>query len=674
MKRINTILVTLALLCQFSAALSQPSKGKICGTVLNATTNDPAAFTKVSLHKDGKLITGAVTDVDGKYCLGNLDTGLYALQASLIGYVMHKTSDIRVVAGKVLTVNAKLESVQSDLSEVVVLEYKKGLVNHSNRRKTQVKVSNDVTKSAIRTSGAFTGFSGTSVAKNRSAPVAAPEEPAIGITIPRKDSKPAKPRYSGNNAEGFDREQYEHYAENDFAQVTDQPLSNFSIDVDNASYSNIRRFINAGQLPPPSAVRIEEMVNYFTYDYKQPEGEHPFGITAQLASCPWNAKNQLALIGLQGERISEEEMPPSNLVFLVDVSGSMSSAGKLQLLKPAFKLLTERLRPEDKVAIVTYAGRAGLVLPATSGSKKAQIMQAIDNLQSGGSTAGAAGIELAYKIAQDEFIEEGNNRVILATDGDFNVGVSSDGELVRLIEEKRETGVFLTTLGFGSGNYQDAKMEKLANKGNGSYFYIDGMKEAQKVFVEGLTGTLYTIAKDVKIQIEFNPAQVKSYRLIGYENRVLAAEDFNNDKKDAGELGAGHSVTALYEIVPASGGGVETASIDDLRYHIEPTPNALYNEELLTVKFRYKEPDGEVSKLLLKHLDKHEANRIERSNSLAFASAVAAFGMLLKESDYAKGITADMIISLAEKGKGHDLSGHKAEFIDMVKAYKKIAH
>ncbi|HQU56984.1 MAG TPA: VWA domain-containing protein, partial [Chitinophagaceae bacterium] len=408
---------------------------------------------------------------------------------------------------------------------------------------------------------------------------------------------------SGNDEKviDFNREGYDKITENPFKKVNDYPLSTFSIDVDAASYSNVRRFLNQGQLPPAGAVRIEEMINYFKYDYKQPKNGQPFSIHTEMANAPWNPNNKLVLIGLQGKKIPTDNLPASNLVFLIDVSGSMRSSNKLPLVKASLKMLVEQLREQDKISLVVYAGAAGLVLPPTSGAEKTKIKDAIDKLRAGGSTAGGAGIKLAYKTAEENFMKNGNNRVILCTDGDFNVGESSDDAMERLIEDERKSGVFLTVLGYGMGNYQDAKMQKLADKGNGNHAYIDGISEAKKVLVNEFGGTLFTIAKDVKLQIEFNPAKVQGYRLIGYENRMLAKEDFNDDKKDAGELGSGHTVTAIYEVIPV---GVESdflKDVDPLKYQKEKTklsPTA-HNGEILTVKFRYKEPDGEVSKLIV---------------------------------------------------------------------------
>ena len=457
------------------------------------------------------------------------------------------------------------------------------------------------------------------------------------------------------------KESYKEINENIFKRVTTAPLSTFSIDVDKASYSNVRRMINNGQEVPEDAVKVEEMINYFNYDYSQPTGEHPFAIHTTVAATPWNKDTKLVKIALQGKEVPLDNVPASNLVFLLDVSGSMNAPNKLPLLKSAFKLLTGQLREKDKVAIVVYAGAAGVVLPATEGNNKTAIFEALEKLEAGGSTAGGAGIEMAYKIARENFIKGGNNRVILATDGDFNVGASSDRAMEDLIEEKRESGVFLTVLGFGMGNYQDSKLETLAQKGNGNHAYIDTMQEAKRVLGTEFGGTIYTIAKDVKIQVEFNPAKVQAYRLIGYENRLLNDEDFNDDKKDAGELGSGHTVTALYEIIPTGVKSKFLKDVDDLKYSEKKTQKN--SDELLTVKFRYQEPQGSKSKLLTRVVeDKTSA----MDPDFKFASAVALFGMQLRDSEFTNNAPVDMVISLAEEGRGKDPEGYRAEFIRLV--------
>ncbi len=463
-------------------------------------------------------------------------------------------------------------------------------------------------------------------------------------------------------------EEYESLEENPFQLVQTKPLSTFSIDVDAASYSNVRRFLNNGQLPPADAVRIEELINYFTYDYPQPKDKYPFTITTEMSQSPWNPQHKLVNIGLQGKKIAKEDIPPSNLVFLLDVSGSMNNPNKLPLLKSAFRLLVNQLRPEDRVAIVVYAGSAGLVLPSTPGSDKDKILAAINNLEAGGSTAGGEGIKLAYKIARENYLAEGNNRIILATDGDFNVGIASDTQLVKLIEEKRKQGVFLTVLGFGTGNYKDAKMEKLADKGNGNYAYLDNILEAKKVLVKEMGATLFTIAKDVKIQVEFNPAKVQAYRLIGYENRLLQDRDFNDDTKDAGELGAGHSVTALYEIIPVGAKTeVKLPEIDPLRYQYNVgSAEAYENNELMQVKLRYKEPQDSKSKLITQPVVERNLQIEATSDNFRFSAAVAGFGMILKNSQYQGNVNLEQVLQLAKGSQGTDLEGYREEFIGLL--------
>jgi len=479
----------------------------------------------------------------------------------------------------------------------------------------------------------------------------------------------------GEDEEGFDREGYDNINENKFLRVKENPLSTFSIDVDAASYSNVRRFLNQGQLPPAGAVRIEEMVNYFHYAYPQPTGKDPFSINTEISDAPWNKDHKLVMIGLQGEKISTDNLPASNLVFLIDVSGSMQGPDRLGLVKSSMKLLVDQLRAQDKVSMVVYAGAAGLVLPPTSGLDKTAIKDAIDKLESGGSTAGGAGIKLAYKTAKENFAKGGNNRVILCTDGDFNVGESSDDAMERLIEEERKSGVFLTILGYGMGNYQDAKMQKLADKGNGNHAYIDGISEAKKVLVNEFGGTLFTIAKDVKLQVEFNPAKVQGYRLIGYENRMMAKEDFNDDKKDAGELGSGHTVTALYEIIPVGVKSSFLKDVDPLKYQkgIEAFSKSSQTGEILTVKFRYKEPDGDVSKLI-EHpvLDKQIAI-IATSDNFRFAASVAEFGMLLRNSEFKSTASYVDVLLLSRNAKGNDEEGYRTEFVKLVESAQLLA-
>jgi len=462
-------------------------------------------------------------------------------------------------------------------------------------------------------------------------------------------------------------EEYDKIVENEFMDVKSNSLSTFSIDVDNAAYSNIRRMLNYNQMPDKGAVRIEEMINYFTYDYPQPTGKHPFSFNSEISDCPWNKQNKLIHIGLQGKKLDYNDLKPSNLVFLLDVSGSMENANKLPLLRKSLKLLLDELSQNDKVSIVVYAGAAGLILPPTNASEKKKIINALDELHAGGSTAGGAGIKLAYKIAKEAFIKGGNNRVILATDGDFNIGTSSTSTLVDLIEEKRKDDIYLTILGFGMGNYKDGRMEQISNAGNGNYFYIDNIKEAEKVFVKEMRANMFTIAKDVKIQIEFNPAYVKAYRLIGYENRVMAKEDFDDDKKDAGELGAGHTVTALYEIVPANSDWKVRKS-DDLKYQTTTlNENAKVNNEIMTIKFRYKLPKSNTS-IKLEYPVANETIALNlASNNFKFSASVAAFGMLLRDSKFKADATYKMVSELAKESKGKDENAYRAEFIGLIK-------
>jgi Ca-activated chloride channel family protein len=445
--------------------------------------------------------------------------------------------------------------------------------------------------------------------------------------------------------------QYQAAPERAFVETSSEPVTTFAIDVDRASYTNVRRFLTSNLVPPPEAVRIEEMLNYFAWSYPQPAGSDPFSITTEVASCPWNSKNRLLRIGIQGRNLDEWRMAPNNLVFLIDVSGSMQPPARLPLLKSAFRILVDKLRAEDRVAIVVYAGAAGLVLPSTTGADKDSILGALDRLNAGGSTAGAAGIELAYQVARENFISGGNNRVILATDGDFNVGVTSHEDLYGIIEEKRKSGIFLTTIGVGDDNYHDSRMEMLADKGNGNYAYLDNLKEAEKVFGTELTGTLVTIAKDVKVQLQFNPALVKSYRQIGYENRALNNEDFDDDAKDAGELGAGHSVTALYEFEPAGAA----------------------RGEIATLKLRYKQPSGTSSELITASARDDGRNVHEATSDMQFAAAIAEFGMLLRNSPHRGSATYAEALALARASRGVDLDGTREEMLRMLDSSRALS-
>jgi Ca-activated chloride channel family protein len=509
---------------------------------------------------------------------------------------------------------------------------------------------------------------------------------AVGGPAIQAAGEPVSPRrsLSGSMAatgggQPFNTETYDYVADNDFLAAAQNPLSTFSVDVDTASYSNVRRFLLGGRRPPRDAVRIEELVNYFTYDYAAPRAADPapFAASLEVAAAPWAPTHRLVRIGLKGRELSTADRPAANLVFLVDVSGSMDEPNKLPLVQESLRMLVEKLKPEDHVAIAVYAGASGLALPSTPVSHRQEILDVLDSLHAGGTTNGAMGIQLAYDVAKANFIAGGVNRVILATDGDFNMGVTDRGDLVRLIQEKAKSGVFLTALGFGMGNYKDATLEQLADKGNGTYAYIDSAREARKVLAEQVNGTLAVIAKDVKVQVEFNPAKVQAYRLIGYENRLLKKEDFNNDKIDAGDIGAGHTVTALYEVVPAGVEWKPDSTVDPLKYQ-QPadsklkTQNSKPSEDLLTVKLRYKAPDGDTSKLLDFPLTDHNAAFADASGDFKFAAAVAGFGMVLRDSPYKGAATLAEVLHWAEQGTGSDAGGYRGEFISLVKQAETI--
>lgn len=573
-----------------------------------------------------------LTDSSGHYLFPSVAEGRVTLRAAFIGY---QSSDVtvQVQRHRRLTQDFTLERGAGPLEEL-----------------SAMRGAPSAARGEVGLSKADAPFAPRAKAFSRSA---------------RAASEPWRwPREPGNT------EAYNRIEEGRFLAAAANPLSTFSIDVDAASYSNVRRFLSQGSLPPADAVRLEELVNYFSYHYPEPEGEHPFSVTTEVGACPWAADHRLVRIGLQGKRPQTRNLPPSNLVFLIDVSGSMMSEDKLPLVKRAFRALVGELRPQDRVAIVVYAGAAGLVLPSTSGSDKASILEAIDRLEAGGSTAGGAGLRLAYDVAKEHYLPEGNNRVILATDGDFNVGVSSDAEMIRLVEARREEGTFLTVLGFGSRNLKDSKMEQMADKGNGHYAYIDSYREAQKVFVREFGGTLFTLAKDVKIQVEFNPARVQAYRLLGYENRMLAKEDFADDRKDAGELGAGHSVTALYEVVPVGAKPVALSG-DSLRYQeVTVRPSAARSSELMTVRLRYKEPRGSTSRLLSTPVVDRDAAK--GSEDLRWATAVVGFALLLRDSEHKGSLSYEDVLQLARDARGTDEEGYRGEFIGLVEAARSL--
>lgn len=593
--------------------------------------------------------TGTQTDFNGEYSI-KAEIG----QTLIYSYLGYTTIEKKIKAGRTV-ISVQMYADTESLSEVVVTGY-------GGRKKSKKSLGYAVTSIELNEVAAP---SSRKVVRNLKGKVAGVQ--ITGTSGAKGTSTDLKIVPNDRNGNVSDNESYARIQENIFKRVKTAPLSTFSIDVDKAGYSNIRRMINNGQQVPQDAVKVEEMINYFDYFYDAPKGDHPFSINTEVANSPWNENAKLVKIGLRGKDISNENVAASNLVFLIDVSGSMNSANKLGLLKSAFGVLVDQLREKDKVTIVVYAGAAGMVLPPTSGVQKEKIMSAISNLRAGGSTAGGAGIKLAYKMAEENFVIGGNNRVILATDGDFNVGASSNRSMEDLIVDKRESGVFLTVLGFGMGNYKDSKMEILADKGNGNHAYIDTMQEAQKVLGKEFFGTMYTIAKDVKIQVEFNPALVQAYRLIGYENRLLNDEDFKDDKKDAGELGSGHTVTALYEIIPVGVKSVYVKDVDDLKY---TTPVvAAGSTELLTVKFRYKEPGGDKSKLIVKTVEDCDMVFSAASTDFKFSAAVALFGLQLRKSIFINTLKKQDVIALAQAGKGQDPEGYRAEFIRLVRSY-----
>ena len=665
----------LLLLFGLSAASLLTAQTSLQGKVTDAESGEPIIFGSVILEKEGVYIAGVQTDFDGNYSISKLDPGTYDVECTYVGYLSVTVEGVVVKAGTANRLDIQMTASVA-LDEVEVIAYKVPLIERDNTTTGSVISADRINRLPQRKIGkakgkkSKKGDQGASVKGSRSD---ASTYYIDGVQVSGNLIPQTEVGSTNQMKTNPGWEEYRYFEENSFLDPRQEPLSTFSIDVDRAAYSNVRRYLEQGQLPPPDAVRIEEMINYFEYDYPTPAAGEPFAVQTELASCPWAPERQLLRISLQGARIDLSSAAPNNLVFLLDVSGSMQAYNKLELVKPAMRLLVDQLRPQDRVAIVVYAGAAGLVLESTPGSDRQKILEAIDRLQAGGSTAGAAGIKLAYQVAKEHFIEEGNNRVILATDGDFNVGVASESELTRLIEAKRDDGIFLTALGFGMGNYKDNKLEILADVGNGNYAYIDNLQEARKMFVHEITGTLYTIAKDVKIQVEFNPARVGAYRLIGYENRLLAAEDFNDDTKDAGELGAGHRVTALYELVSA---GAETSlvrNVDPLRYQAVPTSTAAANsEEWGLVKLRYKEPRGRKSRLLEQPIVHTGQDIVSATGDLRHAAAVAAFGMILRRSEYVGDYSLRQVSELAQSALGRDEYGYRAEFIRLVNSAEAL--
>ena len=625
------VLVALLVLTLYPAA--SPSSQAQIGTV-RGIVKDPGGAVipgaTVELSSPGHTTLTRITDANGAFVFERVPVAGYDLTVSLTGFTPYK-SRVKVTSGGTVRVSVVLGL--GGLAESVT-----------------VAAAPSVVDMQLSSKGAIAG---------------------AGPAMPW----PGPPPYGGyGRRRDFNTEAYDRIDENAFHTVSADPLSTFSIDVDTASYANVRRFLNGGTLPPPDAVRIEELINYFRFDYPNAPREHPFSVTTEIAPCPWNSEHRLALIGLQARPLDADNAPARNLVFLLDVSGSMEPPDKLPLVRTAMRMLVDTLTPRDRIAIVVYAGASGVVLPSTSGAHKEKIHEAIARLEAGGSTNGGAGIQLAYKLAEEQFVKGGINRVILATDGDFNVGITNQGELTRLIEQKRASGIFLSVLGVGTGNVKDSTMEKLADRGNGNYAYLDSLHEARKVLVKEAGATLVTVAKDVKIQIEFNPANVSAYRLIGYENRMLNKEDFNDDRKDAGEIGAGHTVTALYEIVPP-GARIDSPTVDALKYQKAPEPAGLkarlteMRDELMTVKLRYKAPDGDQSRLITVAVKNRTG---EMSANVGFAAAVAEFGMLLRHSDYRGTATHAEAAALARKFRGPDPDGYRTEFVKLVELAESL--
>ena len=617
------------------------SNTHITGTVFDNADKQP--MPGVSIKVVGTNISTA-TSGSGTYAV-DVPDGKTKLSFSFIGY---ETKTVKIA--KKTQIDVYLNASSNSLNEVVAIGY-----GTSKQADVMVEDKTVLSAPAPMAAGSLQGR-------------------VAGVQVRCAASAPMQKslQYNINSADPGD-ESYKNNPENNFTSPKDSPLSTFSIDVDVASYSNIRRYINGGQLPPKDAVRVEEMINYFKYDLAAPTNGDPVAIHTELSTAPWNPKHQLLRIGLKAKTIDESRLPPSNLVFLLDVSGSMADANKLPLVKSAMKMLVDKLRPQDRVAIVVYSGQAGIKLPSTPGNEKETIKDAIDQLYADGSTAGGAGIKMAYRIARQNFMPHGNNRIIMATDGDFNVGDSSDGDMETLITRERDSHVALSIMGVGMGNLKDSKMETLADKGNGNYAYIDNITEARKTLVDDFGGTLFTVAKDVKVQVEFNPVTVQSYRLLGYEDRMLNKEDFNNDQKDAGDMGSGHTVTAFYEIIP-TGVKDDYISVDPLKYQKNDVVHtASSGDELMTIKFRYKQPDADVSKMLSTVVRAAPKDFYKTTADFRFAAAVAEFGMLIKDSQFKQKATFEQAIGIAKISKGNDDEGYRSEFIRLAESAQSLA-
>ncbi len=658
----NRYIIWMLLMLCSSAIFAQnktPNHGSLELKIIDAVTKKPIEFAIIIIQST-TYKKSQPSDKNGEVKFDSLASGKYDAMISFVGYRKLMLTDIPINADKITSRTIALESNTATQLHALMIRDKAQLIDKDDPTQNSYRtIQNNPTQNL----NAIAGYSRGIDSRNGN---------SVNIRGSRSDNTAYYidgVRVSNTNE--TNSEQYQKVAENSFKITAQEPLSTFSIDVDKASYANIRRYLNDNSLPPKDAVRIEEMINYFNYDIALEKSIHPFVLKTEMANSPWDVNKKLVHITLKAPEINLSEVPQNNLTFLIDVSGSMNSNDKLPLLIESMKLLIEKMRPEDKISIVVYAGAAGLVLSPTSGKDKEKIYSALDKLEAGGSTAGGQGIELAYKIAKENFIAKGNNRIILATDGDFNVGIYNINDLTKLIEQKRETGIYLSVLGFGTGNINDVTMETLADKGNGNYNYIDGILEGKKVLVSELGGTLYTVAKDVKIQIEFNPKYVKLYKLIGYENRMLATEDFNNDKKDAGELGAGHCVTAIYEIITNNTSA--TSSVDSLKYQQTSLTTLANGDEMMNLKVRYKKLN-DTNSIKFEMPVKYNAQPFElASNEMKFAVSVALFGLKLRTSESVNKVTYNEIIKIGKAAKGNDDNGYRAEFIKLVETAQLLA-
>jgi len=627
--------------------------GTVRGTVVDPSGSAIAGARVTLTNESSGPVLTTQSDARGVFLVAALPPGAYSVRAEMPGFKPQQQSQIAVIAGDWVEV-ARLELPLSPMTETVTVVGRVPELQASSGERSHTAANPALLGPLFRSDA-------------RNAPSTPPPPRPASTPMPAATLDAVRVQSADFNTEAYD-----HISDNPFILVSQDPRSTFSVDVDTASYSNMRRFLSTGALPPKDAVRIEELINYFAYDYAPPTDGRPFAVHMETAACPWKSDHRLLRIAIKGKEIPRDKQPPSNLVFLLDVSGSMQAPNKLPLVQASMKLLVNELRPQDRVAIVVYAGREGLALPSTGASEKDKILNVIENLSAGGTTQGSAGLKLAYKIAGENFIKGGVNRVILATDGDFNVGITNQGDLIRLIEDKAKSGVFLTALGYGMGNVKDSTLEKLADRGNGNYAYIDSLWEARKVLVEQIGATLVTIAKDVKLQLEFNPATVKAFRLVGYENRVLAHQDFNDDKKDAGEIGAGHTVTALYEIVPV-GVAIDVPRVDPLKYQQSAAPNAeSESHDLLTLKLRYKQPDASQSQLMELTLADHAEAFDRASTDFRFATAVASFGMVLRDSPYKGASSFENVLTWAKSSLGPDRGSSRAEFVTLVEKARHI--